>query len=340
MSGVIEDDKEAKTEAASEASEAECPVKHDDGELDEAQLSSLAESDQPPGDSMPPANAFGSGGELPKSATKEKTTKRSRTRVIDIGWLVDGGGPGFLWDAPRAIKGHSRPPEHPKAVNHCPAIVDSDARTYSVAAPVDMHLRLTRDEKGNVKMVNAAGIKSTVSGSKLDRMITVMAPNRWRHPKRPCLQVVAPYRFICDEPCWMNQLPPYYDYKSPQWPGVMIGGRFPIHNWPRSLMWAFEWHDEGRDLVIKRGEPWFYVRFETVDPSRPQRVVEAEMTPELREFCGGLDGITNYVNQTFSVMDVAAERRPPNLLVRKKRGGRNTVPPAGPEVLAPHGDGN
>ncbi len=77
-----------------------------------------------------------------------------------------------------------------------------------------------------------------------------------------------------------------------------------------------------------------------MDPSRPQRIIEAEMTVELREFCTGLDGVTNYVNQIFSVMDVAADRRPANLLVHKVRGGRNTVPPAGPEVLAPHGESN
>ncbi len=353
MSGLIEDEKsKQETEAGKKAAESDALVSEEseatqeeaaDAGLDEGSLDTSAGSDEEPGDQLPPDNAFGTGGNLPASGKGEKqkvAPKKSRTRVFEIGWLVDGGGPGFLWDSPRPLKGLARPPEHPKAVNHCPAIVDGDARTYSVAAPVDFHLRLGKDDKGNPKLTNAAGMKSTVSSGKLDRMITVMAQNRWRHPKRPVLQIVAPYRFICDEPCWMNQLPPYYDYKSPQWPGLMIGGRFPIHNWPRSLMWAFEWHDIGRDLIVKRGEPWFYVRFETMDPSRPQRLVEAEMTPELREFCTGLDGVTNYVNQTFSVMDIAAERRPAELLTKKVRGGRNTVPPAGPEVLAPHGDGN
>ncbi|MEO1194294.1 MAG: hypothetical protein AAFY02_21260 [Pseudomonadota bacterium] len=339
MSGQLDEEQPQTSDAPVEAP-AEVPVDEAESLLSDAVPPGGGE-DVDPGDQLPPDNAFGTGGAL-KSDEEEKgkKTKAKRTRIIEIGWLVDGGGPGFLWDKPRPLKGLARPPEHPKAVNHCPAIVDGDARTYSVAAPVDFHLRLGSDEKGNPKLINAAGMKSTVSGGKLDRMITVMAQNRWRHPKRPVLQIVAPYRFICDEPCWMNQLPPYYDYKSPQWPGLMIGGRFPIHNWPRSLMWAFEWHDMGRDLIIKRGEPWFYVRFETLDPSRLQRLVEAEMTPELREFCGGLDGITNYVNQTFSVMDIAADRRPEMLLTRKVRGGRNTVPPAGPEVLSPHGDGN
>jgi hypothetical protein len=163
-----------------------------------------------------------------------------------------------------------------------------------------------------------------------------MAQSRWRDPRRPVLQITAPYRFICDEPCWINQLPPYYHYRAPPLPGLMIGGRFPIHNWPRSLMWAFEWWDSARDLVLRRGEPWFYVRFETEDPAKPLRLVEAEMTPELREFCRGFDGITNYVNQTFQLMERAAERRPAKLLKRRERGTPSgTAAPAPADE--PHG---
>src|SRR5262245_15276755 len=99
----------------------------------------------------------------------------------------------------------------------------------------------------------------------------------------------------------------------------MIGGRLPIHIWPRHMMWAFEWMDPSQDLILRRGEPWFYVRFETQDPSRPVRLIEAEMTPELREHLNGLTGVTNYVNRTFSLFGTARERRPKTLLVPKSR---------------------
>ena len=68
----------------------------------------------------------------------------------------------------------------------------------------------------------------------------------------------------------------------------MIDGRMPIHIWPRPLMWAFEWYDTNKPLVLKRGEPWFYLHFETSDPSRRVRMVEAEMTPALGEYLSGL----------------------------------------------------
>ena len=71
--------------------------------------------------------------------------------------------------------------------------------------------------------------------------------------------------------------------------------------------------------MIKRGDPWFYVRFETHDPTRPVRLIEAEMTPQLKEYMGGLSAVTNYVNRTFSLFDTAKARRPKTLLVPKKR---------------------
>ncbi len=241
-------------------------------------------------------------------------------RTIEIGWLIDAATPAFLWASPQALSRGRQPPDHPKAVNRCPAILDAEARSWQVAAPVDLHLRIGRNDQGAATVVNAAGSQSTVVAGKLQQLVTLMPQSRWRDPRRPVLQVSAPYRFVCDEPCWLNQLPPYYHYRQPSWPGLVIGGRFPIHNWPRSLMWAFEWWDTGRDLVIRRGDPWFYLRFETGDPARPLRLVEAEMTPELREFCSGLDGITNYTNQTFQLLETAAERRPPRLLQRRERG--------------------
>ncbi len=262
--------------------------------------------------------------DAPTAATAEATAAEATAaatpaRVAEIGWLIDASTPSFLWEEPQAVP-RGQPTEHPKGVNRCPAITDGEARTWEVAAPVDLHLRIGKNDKGEPSLVNVAGGQSTVAPGKLQQLVTLMPQARWRDQRRPVLQVSAPYRFICDEPCWLNQLPPYYHYKAPAWPGLLIGGRFPIHNWPRSLMWAFEWWDTARDLIIKRGEPWFYLRFETLDPARPQRLVEAEMTPELREYCRGLDGITNYVNQTYQVMETAAQRRPPRLLHRRERG--------------------
>ncbi len=117
----------------------------------------------------------------------------------------------------------------------------------------------------------------------------------------------------------MTQMPPISHYNPTPWPGAMIGGRLPIHIWPRAMMWALEWFDTSKELVLRRGEPWFYVRFEAQDPTRPVRMVEAELTPQLREYMNGVGAVANYVNRTFSLFKTAQSRRPKTLLVRKKR---------------------
>ena len=70
--------------------------------------------------------------------------------------------------------------------------------------------------------------------------------------------------------------------------------------------------ETGRNL--NAGEPWYYVKFESEDPLRPVRMVEAEMTPELRSFCQGVDGVIHFANRTFSLFETAKRRRPARLL--------------------------
>jgi hypothetical protein len=150
-------------------------------------------------------------------------------------------------------------------------------------------------------------------------MLAILGRKEWRHPDRPIIQIITPYVFIADEPVYMTQMPPISHYYANPWPGVLIGGRLPIHIWPRQMMWAFEWFEPSKPLVLRRGEPWFYVRFETFDPTRPVRLFEAELTPEFRDYKNGLSAVANYVNRTYSLFKTAESRRPKTLLKRKVR---------------------
>ena len=82
-------------------------------------------------------------------------------------------------------------------------------------------------------------------------------------------------------------------------------------------MWAFEWHDVTKDIVLRRGEPLFYVQFEAAGPERAVQLVEAERTAELAAYMEKLSGVVNYVSQTFSLFKAAEEMRPARLLVPK-----------------------
>jgi len=240
-------------------------------------------------------------------------------RVVEIGWLLDTEKAGFIWDAPKQYRRGEPAPKHAKAVNYCPAVLDYEARTFEVPCPLDLHLKFRFGPNGEPGLLNGAGDMSAIRSKHLGQMVSVVARKEWRHPDRPIIQIITPYTFIADEPVWMNQMPPFLHYRDPPLPGVLIGGRLPIHIWPRQMMWAFEWVDPAKDIKLARGEPWFALRFETPDPTRAVRLVEAEDTPEFREYVKGMAGVTNYVKRTFSLFDTAQSRRPARLLVKKQR---------------------
>lgn len=250
--------------------------------------------------------------------------KKSETvepgRIVDVGYVIDSDRASFIWDAPRKLTKPTGKATHAKGVNYCPAVVDHEARIYEVSCPFDIVLRYSVSKEGEPGVQVITGDQSTIRPKHLNSMMSIVNRKEWRDPNRPILQFITPYLFLADEPVFISQLPPFYHYNPNPWPGLLIGGRFPIDVWPRTLVWAFEWYDTSKDLVIKRGEPWFYASFETPDPTRRIRMVEAEMTPALREYCDGMKGVTNFVSRTFSLFDTARERRPKTLLVPKVRG--------------------
>ncbi|WP_439496914.1 hypothetical protein [Bosea sp. (in: a-proteobacteria)] len=245
----------------------------------------------------------------------------SSGRTVEVGWIIDADKASFIWEAPQRLSRNDDPKmRHAKSVRVCPAVTDHEARLFEVPCPIDLHLRIELSpEGGEPKVINAAGDQSTIRSKALQQMFTVVSRKEWRHPQRPVVQIMTPYLFLADEQVFLSQLPPFAHYRSDALPGVLIGGRMPIHIWPRPMMWAFEWHEPARDLVLKRGEPWFYVRFETPDPSRAVRLVECEVTPPLRNYLDGLSGVANYVNRTFSLFSTAKERRPLKLMSPVKR---------------------
>jgi hypothetical protein len=182
-----------------------------------------------------------------------------------------------------------------------------------------MHVGFGRDDKGKGHLVNRAGAASAIRGSKLGEVLSLVNEVEWRYPDRPTIQLQLPYCFIADETVYLTQLGTFAHYRREPLPGTIFGGRFPVNVWPRPLMWAFEWHEPERDIVLKRGEPLFYCQFEGNGPDRPVQLVEAERTPELAAYMERISGVVNYVNQTFSLFRAAEDIRPPRLLTPKAR---------------------
>jgi hypothetical protein len=158
-----------------------------------------------------------------------------RRRIVEVGWLVDAEKGGFIYEAPKPYQRKAPAPPSAKAVGHCPAVLDYEARHVEVPCPVDMHLRLGKDDAGQFRLEFVSSPKSSAGPKTLAKLVTLNGPAQWREPGRPVIQVSAPYRFLADEPVWLNQLPPIFHHRATALPGVMIGGRFPIHLWPRIL---------------------------------------------------------------------------------------------------------
>jgi hypothetical protein len=249
------------------------------------------------------------------------TRDASRPRgVLEVGWINRAEKATLMWDDPRPFRrGDIQEPQSSKALQNCPAVLDFEARHFLVTCPIDLNIGLTRDREGRLALRNLDGAQSAVAAKELGQLVHLNGPGQWRHPDRPLVQITTPYFFVADEVCWMNQLPPFLSYRDPPWPGVMVGGRLPVHLWPRAMMWAFEWHDVARPLQLRRGEPWFLLRFETQDPARRVRLVEAEWTPDLAAFARGTEAVTNFQRQTWALFKTAARRRPEKLLKKVER---------------------
>ena len=244
----------------------------------------------------------------------DQTPAPERSGPVQIGWLLTETKSGVVYYPPERVRSVEVNRTHAKSASRCPAIINMESRYFMIRVPFDMHLRFVRDKNGKPALRNMLGDASPVRASVLNKKLHVTSESEWRHKNRPTIQVSLPYLFITDEPTHMTQLAAFMHYNKTPLPGTIFGGRFPIHDWPRPLMWAFEWHDASMDLILKRGDPWFYVNFETEPQDRAVSLVEAENTQELAQYLEHISASVNYVNQTFSLFKEAKRARPRKLL--------------------------
>jgi hypothetical protein len=238
---------------------------------------------------------------------------------VSVGWFLTSDKGAVMYDPPERVIMRQTNKAHAKSASRCPAVVQLESRYFMVKCPFDIHLGFSRDDKGKAQLINRAGVSSPIRGNKLGEVMTLVSEAEWRYPDRPTVQMSLPYCFIADEMVYVTQLSAFLHYRRDPLPGTIFGGRFPVSIWPRPLMWAFEWHEPEKDIVLKRGEPLFYCQFEGMDPARAVQMVEAEKTPELMSYLEKVGGVVNYVNQTFGLFKAAEALRPKKLLKAKER---------------------
>lgn len=238
---------------------------------------------------------------------------------VTVGWFLTTDKGAILYDPPERLSVRQTSKTHAKSASRCPAVIQMESRYFVVNCPFDMHIGFGRDEKGKAHLINRAGVGSAIRANKISEVMVLVNEAEWRFPDRPTVQLMLPYCFIADETVYLTQLGTFAHYRPDPLPGTIFGGRFPVNLWPRPLMWAFEWHDTTKDIILRRGEPLFYCQFEAKGPDRPVHLVEAERTPALETYMDKISGAVNYVNQTFSLFKAAEAARPEKLLTLKAK---------------------
>jgi len=251
--------------------------------------------------------------------TYERAADDPASGPVTVGWLREPERRGVLFAPPERLLSRAPNRGHAKSAARCPAVKNLETRFFQVRCPYDLHLGFLRDARGRPGLVNRLGAASPVRAGKLAEAIHLVPEEEWRFPDRPTVQIPLPYVFVADEPVWLTQLDAFAHYRRDPLPGTIFGGRFPIDRWPRPLAWAFEWHDTGRDLILRRGEPLFYLLFEGDHPDRPVQLVEAERTEDLMRYLDHVWGAVSFVDQTFQLLREAERARPARLLSPRLR---------------------
>lgn len=224
---------------------------------------------------------------------------------VTVGWCLSEQKGGIIYGAPERVRSADLDRRHAKSASRCPAVVNLESRHFLIRCPFDIHVGFARDDKGKGVLRNLAGEASTIRASKLGEKLHLTSEPEWRHGGVPTIQLSLPHLFVADEPVYLSQTAPYMHYSPEPLPGTIFGGRFPIDVWPRPLMWAFEWHEPQKPLKLRRGDPLFYVQFETSSPDRGVAMVETAMTEDLKGYMELISGAVNYVSQTFSLFEAA-----------------------------------
>ncbi len=241
-----------------------------------------------------------------------------KPKKVKIGWHIEESQGKFVFFEPHSLFKQRRKPLSNRAVQACPAVNELERDYFVIKNPFDLRLRCSRNENSYDLHVVEEGTR--IDDDLIPKFVFLIQPNLWRDKNNPVIQIKVPYFFICDEACYMTMIAPYMSFNSISWPGLMIGGRLPIHIWPRILNFAFEWHDLNTDLILRRGQDLCYLYFETENLRTQVDLVEIQNTPELREYRSGISSTPKYMSNTFSLFETALKRRPKKLIVEKKHG--------------------
>ena len=218
---------------------------------------------------------------------------------FEISWLLlDVEASKIFFHPATQLQGYEK---NKPGVLSCPAVLTKRQRNFTIKAPFDLKLRFTGTiSRPEIRPVYPG---SSITPDKLQKIFTLSPREQWISDDYPVFQITTPYVFWSDVPCYINQVFPR-ELIGFGTPFRLIEGRFPIHAWKRPLSWAIEWLDLEKDIVVKRGKPWFDLFFETNDPSNSIRLVNKEITAEMKAEIFANHDVTSYIKGTSQLFEV------------------------------------
>jgi len=246
----------------------------------------------------------------------ERPAPRDRSGPVAVGWFLADDTSSVEMLPPERVRSEGVNKTHAKSASRCPGVIQLESRYFLIRSPYDLHLGLQKTDKGDFALVNRAG--GAKRGPELRKFVQFTNPADWRFADRPEVQLKLPYCFVCDEVCYVTQLDAFAHYRPTPLPGTIMGTRHPIHAWAQPLGWGFEWHDTGKDLILKRGDPLFYCQFEADGPDRSVQLNQIERTPEIDQWLTAMKDVSSRLDEAMTLLNAAETLRPENLLASKK----------------------
>ena len=200
----------------------------------------------------------------------------------------------------------------------CPAVTHALAGVVVIKSSFSLHLKFKRVE--DAYLITPIYPFTSISHPKLSEFLRLEPKESWLSETIPALQFPTPYLFVADESIEVEQFSPsLVSVSNMNW--RVIPGRFNIYGWQRPLNWAIEWDTKCGDLIVKQGDPLYFVRF--FDGSgkgiTDLNLIEIESTEEIKEKLSSTAGVTALRRGFKPILNKAVQDRKGKLLVPKKK---------------------
>ncbi len=174
----------------------------------------------------------------------------------------------------------------------CPAFLDYYKNTYLIKAPIDLTFKISGSHIDCQNLYPQDYLKKIFSNRHQPENLYSTVSLAWY------------YMFYSNKSVMIEVIPPVWHKNKLQNNINIIGATFDISKWYRPLEFAFEIIDDTQLIVIKRGDPLYYVKFNTLDKIKLDRQESTKKIEELIIMCTQLKNYipNNSMRKNYSLM--------------------------------------